>query len=218
MFSINTCCLCSPGSQYPFAWLLLCIFQHFVSLIAHFSLMCWAVVCKSAAGNRGAFFIAPDWKTMKEKAPQVPAIAAKAGPAVSGACDRCSLPTGGQTALESLIHCGGEAETLKLRLLLLLFTPFLPHTVLLLFLLSALERCSWFWHPNVQCGAGLQVLLCWRPWAQLLASLQVLAREKAAGPCWRYPHSPFLTLVPFLEPKCCLCWSLAGPGRPPSSL
>lgn len=80
-------------------------------------------------------------KSVKEKALQVPAIAAKAGPAVSGACDRCSSPTGGQTALESLIHWGGRGKEyfLKLRLPLLLFTPFVPHTVLLLFLLSALE-------------------------------------------------------------------------------
>lgn len=58
------------------------------------------VSCREQRG----IFIAADWKSVKEKSPQVPTIAAEAAPAVSGACDKCSLPTGGQTALESLIH------------------------------------------------------------------------------------------------------------------
>lgn len=55
------------------------------------------VSCREQRG----IFIAADWKSVKEKAPRVPA---QAGPAVSGACDGCSLPAGGQAALESLIH------------------------------------------------------------------------------------------------------------------
>lgn len=71
-------------------------------------------------------------------------------------------------------------------------------------------------------SAGLAaVLWCWMPWALLLAALQGLAwlwRYLQPGPGCRYPHNPFLILVPSSEPKCCLHWSLAEPGRPPNSL
>lgn len=104
MLIIDTSCLCSPGPQHPFAGHLLCVFQHFVSLIAHFSdvLVRGLQVC---CGEQGGVFIALG---RKNRFFEVPAAAAGACPAVSGACGPCSLPNSGQTALEPLIHCGGE--------------------------------------------------------------------------------------------------------------
>lgn len=75
---------------------------------------------------------------------------------------------------------------------------------------------------TLKCSVGLAaVLWCWMLWALLLAALQGLAwlwRYLQPGPGWRYPHSPFLILVPSSELKCCVLRSVAGPGRPPNSL
>lgn len=135
---------------------------------------------------------------------------------------RCSLLPGRQIALESLIHYWGEGRRLFWSLGCL--CSFLP--------LSFQTQSCCFSHllfsndvavfGTLKCSAGLAAALwCWMPWALLLAALQGLGwlwRYLQPGSGWRYSHTPFLMLVPSSKLKCCLYWSLAGPGRPPNSL
>lgn len=60
------------------------------------------------------------------------------------------------------------------------------------------------------CGAGCPGLCCWLHCRGLHGCGDTYSQHQG----WRYPHSPFLILVPSSESKFCLHWSLAGPGRP----
>lgn len=153
MFVINTRCLCSPGSQNPFARLLLCIFQHFVSLIACFSLTCQAVVCKSAAGNRGAFLLLHTGCERKKRLRKPQLVQPKQALWVPVMDAPCLPGTARSRVLNPSGAEGWRESFLKMRLPLLHSSPFSP----------AVELCRSFSHDDVQSRAGVQAFLGWGP-------------------------------------------------------